>query len=66
MPVEEMKRDKPAEYEEMVASGKLEENLGEAHQPVVLKAIRAFGWTALTFGFLTVLWIIYAMIFAYK
>jgi cytochrome b subunit of formate dehydrogenase len=66
MPVEELKRDKPAEYEEMVKSGKLEENLGEAYQPIVLKAIRAFGWTALTLGFLTVLWIIYAMVFAYK
>lgn len=66
MSVEELKRDKPAEYEALVASGKLEENLGEPYQPVVLKAVRAFGWVALGIGFLTVLWIIYAMLFSYK
>jgi predicted CXXCH cytochrome family protein len=66
MSVEELKRDKPAEYEALVASGKLEENLGEPYQPVVLRAIRFFGWTALTIGFMTVLWIIYAMLFAYR
>src|SRR5512143_3407311 len=57
MSVEELRRDKPAEYEALVASGKLEENLGEPYQPVVLRAIRFFGWTALSIGFLTVLWI---------
>jgi cytochrome b subunit of formate dehydrogenase len=66
MPVEEFKRDKPAEYEALVASGKLEENLGEAYQPVVIRAIRIFGWTAMTIGFLVVAWIIYAMLFAYR
>jgi len=66
MSVEGLKHDKPAEYEALVASGKLEENLGEPYQPVVLRAIRFFGWTALTIGFLTVLWIIYAMLFAYR
>ena len=66
MSVEELKRDKPAEYEALVAGGKLEENLGEPYQPVVLKAVRAFGWVALGIGFLTVLWIIYAMLFSYR
>ena len=66
MPVEELKRDKPAEYEAVMKAGTLEKNLGEAYQPIVLKAIRIFGWTALSLGFLTVLWIIYAMVFAYK
>ncbi len=66
MPVAEFKRDKPAEYEAMVAEGKLEENLVEAYQPVVIRTIRAFAWTALTLGTLMVLWIIYAMVFAYR
>ncbi|MDP1603442.1 MAG: hypothetical protein Q8M03_09280, partial [Legionella sp.] len=66
MSVEELKRDKPEEYEALVASGKLEESLGEPYQPVVLKAVRAFGWAALTIGLLTVLWIIYAMLFSYR
>ena len=33
----EFKRDKPAEYEELVAAGKLEENLVEPYQPVVIR-----------------------------
>lgn len=66
MPVEELKRDKPAEYDALVASGRLEEHLGEAYQPVVIRAVRLFGFTALTIGFLVVVWIVYAMVFAYR
>jgi cytochrome b subunit of formate dehydrogenase len=66
MPVEEFKRDKPAEYQALVESGTLEDHLAEPYQPVVIKAVRAFGWTALTVGFLIVVWIIYAMLFAYQ
>ena len=33
-------------------------------QPIVIRAVRAFGWTALTLGFGIVLWIIYALVFA--
>lgn len=66
MPIAEFKRDKPAEYEALVAEGKLDENLVEAYQPVVIRTVRAFAWTALTIGTLMVLWIIYAMIFAYR
>ncbi len=66
MPVEEFKRDKPAEYEAMVAAGKLEAHLGEPYQRVVIRAVRLFGWAALTAGFAIVIWIIYAMLFAYR
>jgi len=66
MPVEELRRDKPREYEALVASGKLEEKLEEAYPPIVIRAIRAFGWVALAVGFSIVLWIIYAMLFAYR
>jgi cytochrome b subunit of formate dehydrogenase len=66
MPVAEFKRDKPAEYEALVASGRLEENLVEPYQPVVIRTIRAFAWTALAIGTLIVLWIVYAMLFAYR
>ena len=66
MPVAEFKRDKPAEYEALVAAGKLEENLVEPYQPVVIRAIRAFAWTALAIGTSMVLWIVYAMLFAYR
>ena len=66
MHVAEFRRDKPAEYEALVASGRLEENLVEPYQPVVIRAIRAFAWSALTVGTLIVLGIVYAMVFAYR
>jgi cytochrome b subunit of formate dehydrogenase len=66
MPLEELERDKPREYEELVASGKLEEKMEEAYQPIVTQTIRAFAWAALAVGFSIVLWIIYAMLFAYR
>jgi len=66
MPLAEFKRDKPAEYDALVASGKLQENLVWPYQRVVIRAVRFFAWTALAVGTLTVLWIIYAMVFAYR
>ena len=66
MSVAEFKRDKPGEYEALVAAGKLEEHLVEPYQPVVIRTIRAFAWTALTIGTLLVLGIVYAMVFAYR
>lgn len=66
MPLEELERDKPREYEELVASGKLEEKMEEAYPAIVIRTIRAFAWTALAVGFSIVLWIIYAMLFAYR
>jgi len=66
MPVAELKRDKPREYEALVAGGKLEENLAEAYPPIVIKTVRAFAWTALALGFGIVVWIIYAMLFVYR
>ena len=66
MSVAEFKRDKPREYEALVAAGRLEENLVEPYQPVVIRTIRAFAWTALTIGTLLVLGIVYAMVFAYR
>ncbi len=66
MTVEELKHDKPAEYESLVKSGELEKYLVEPYQPIVIRAVRIFGWIALTIGFSMVIWIVYAMIFAYR
>jgi len=66
MPVEDLKEDKPAEYDALVKAGKLETNLVEPYPPIVIRAIRLFGWTALSIGFSIVIWIIYAMLFAYQ
>ncbi len=66
MPVAELRRDKPREYAALVADGKLEEHLEEPQPEIVIKVFRAFAWTALGIGFSVVVWIIYAMIFAYR
>jgi len=65
-PLEEFKLDRPDEYKELVEKGELEKFIVEQYPPIVLKGIKIFGWTALTIGFSIVIWIIYAMIFAYR
>ena len=66
MPVEEFKLDRPEEYSQLVSTGKLDQFLVEPYPPIVIKAIKIFGWIALSTGFSIIVWIIYAMIFAYK
>jgi cytochrome b subunit of formate dehydrogenase len=66
MGVDEFREDKPAEYEALVEAGTLEEHLVDPYPPIVIRTIRAFAWTALGLGFSIVVWIIYAMLFAYR
>jgi cytochrome b subunit of formate dehydrogenase len=66
MPLAELKRDKPREYAALLASGELEKHLEEPQPEIVVKVIRIFAWTALAIGFSVVVWIIYAMVFAYR
>lgn len=66
MPVEELKHDKPKEFEQLVQSGELDKHLTEPYQPIVIRTIRFFAWSALATGFFMVVWIIYAMVFAYR
>jgi cytochrome b subunit of formate dehydrogenase len=66
VPLEEFKLDRPKEYKELVEKGELEKYLAEPYPEIVIKAIKIFAWTALTIGFSIILWIIYAMLFAYR
>jgi len=66
MPLEEFREDKPGEYAELVRRGELERHLVEPYPPIVIRAIRAFGFSAVVLGFSIVVWIIYAMVFAYR
>jgi cytochrome b subunit of formate dehydrogenase len=66
IPLDEFKLDRPDEYKDMVEKGELEKYLVEEYPPIVIKGMKIFGWTALTIGFSIVIWIIYAMIFAYR
>ena len=66
IPLAEFKIDRPGEYEEIMKKGELDKYIVDPYPPIVLKGIKAFGWTVLIIGFTTVLWIIYAMLFAYR
>jgi cytochrome b subunit of formate dehydrogenase len=66
MSLEELKQDKPKEWDELVRSGQLEQHLVDPYPPIMIRAIKVFGWAALTLGFGMVIWIIYAMVFAYR
>jgi cytochrome b subunit of formate dehydrogenase len=66
MPLEEFKRDKPREYEELLAAGELDQHLVDPPNPLLVRFVRIFGWTALTLGLSTVVLIIYAMLFVYR
>jgi len=66
MTLEELKEDKPLEYEALVRNGDLEKHLVEPYPEIVVRVIRIFGWTALTIGVSMILLIIYAMVFAYQ
>ena len=66
MSLEEFQRDKRDEYEALRRSGELEKHLVDPYPSIVLRGVRTFAWTALTIGFLMVVGIIYAMIFAYR
>jgi cytochrome b subunit of formate dehydrogenase len=66
IPLEEFKQDRPREYAELVASGRLEEQLMPAPDPRDVRRWRVFGWVALTLGVGLVLLIVYAEVFGYR
>jgi cytochrome b subunit of formate dehydrogenase/uncharacterized protein with PIN domain len=63
---EELKMDKPEEYEYLLKNKLLEKYKMEPLPPYRIKRIKIFASIALFIGFFIILWIIYAMIFAYK
>jgi len=66
MPLEEFVLDKSGEYEDLVKKGELTKNLADPYPEIVMKGVRFFAWTALGIGLSMVVWIIYAMLFAYR
>ena len=67
--VEELKHDKPAEYEEFIENATPEERAsrvtGRAN-PRLERASRIFGFTALTIGLSLIALIVYSMLFGYR
>jgi len=66
VPLEELKRDKPREYEELVASGRLESTLVEPYPKKQERALKAFGFAALAVGLTLIGLIVYSMLFGYR
>jgi cytochrome b subunit of formate dehydrogenase len=66
VPLEELKHDKPREYEQAVAEGTLESRLVEPYPEKVVKVIKILGFTALATGLTLILLIIAAMTIGYK
>ncbi len=63
--VDELKYDKPREYEALVAAGKLEEHLVAPFPKPVEKGFKIFGFAALAVGLTLIVAIMYAMLFHY-
>ncbi len=66
VPVDELKYDKPDEYQALVDAGELEEHLVGPIPAAVERGFRIFGFIALGIGITLIGLILYAMIFAYR
>jgi cytochrome b subunit of formate dehydrogenase len=65
VPVEELKHDKPREYEKLVEAGKLEEYLVHPYPKKMQRLFRVFGFSALAVGLIVIFLILYSMLSVY-
>jgi len=66
VPLEELKQDRPREYNELLKSRRLKKHLVEPLLPMVVRGAKIFGAVALTIGLLLVLLIVWAEVFKYR
>lgn len=66
MTIEELRVDRPAEYDVMIKERKLKKCIGQPTPPVVLRLLKLFGAVALIVGLSLILLIIYAELFGYR
>jgi cytochrome b subunit of formate dehydrogenase len=64
--LDELKYDKPAEYEELVARGELEEFIVDPIPAPAERGFRIFGFVALAVGLSLIALIVFAMLFGYR
>ncbi len=65
VPVEELKYDKPREYQQLVQEGKLDEYLVHDYPVKLQRLFKIFGFSALAVGLLVIFLILYSMLGAY-
>ncbi len=66
VPIEELKKDRPRLYKELVESGELDKYLVDPPSKEFLTAAKVFGFAALITGIVFIILIIYAMVFLYQ
>ena len=66
IPLEELKEDRPREYERLVESGELEQQLVDPLPSYVLRGLKIFGWFALSLGIALIVLIIWTEVFRYR
>jgi cytochrome b subunit of formate dehydrogenase len=66
VPLEELERDKPREYEEMVRDGTLEQRLVDPYPAKIERWFRIFAYVALAVGLTLIALIVYSMLFGYR
>jgi cytochrome b subunit of formate dehydrogenase len=66
VPLEELKYDRPREYEELVKQNGLENIRAEAPPRWLAVTGRIFGFSALTLGIVLIVMIVWSMVFQYK
>jgi cytochrome b subunit of formate dehydrogenase len=64
--LDELKHDKPAEYEQLVATGDLRKHLVDPYPEGVERVIRIVAYTALFCGLSLIVLIVYTMFFSYR
>ncbi len=66
VPLEELKKDRPREYRELVESGQLESLVMPAPLPAASRKWKRFGFTALGIGLMLIVLMLYASLFVYR
>lgn len=66
MSLEELKTERPAEYEALVAKNELDKHLADPLPKKTVRIMAMLGWVALVIGLTLVVGIIYSMLFVYK
>jgi cytochrome b subunit of formate dehydrogenase len=66
VPLEELRRDKPREYEMLVEDGRLGEFLVDPYPTKLERVFRIFAFVALGIGLTLIVLIVYSMLFGYR
>jgi hypothetical protein len=64
--LDELRYDKPTEYEQLVRDGTLDDHLVDPFPPPVVRGFKVFGFIALGIGLALIAFIVYTMLLGYR